>query len=137
MTDNLMELNGHKASISYDPELDTFRGEILGLNGGVDFYGSSIGELRREFKASLEVYREVYTELLNRNKDLEKQILRNIVISVDDLYSRAGFERPSMASQLNNEPTQAMNGKERKNPPNKKFVAAISFIHHIHPPHSS
>jgi len=56
---NLMTLNGYKAKIEYDPELDMFRGEILGLNGGADFYGKNPRELRKEFKNSLAVFLEV------------------------------------------------------------------------------
>ena len=51
---NMMELDGYKAKIEYDPELDQFRGEILGLNGSADFYGKSPSNLRKEFKNSLE-----------------------------------------------------------------------------------
>lgn len=47
---NMMELDGYKAKIEYDPELDQFRGEILGLNGSADFYGKSPSALRKEFK---------------------------------------------------------------------------------------
>ena len=39
---NMMEVDGYKAKIAYDPELDQFRGEILGLNGSADFYGKSL-----------------------------------------------------------------------------------------------
>ena len=59
---NMMELDGYKAKIEYDPELDQFRGEILGLNGSADFYGKSPSNLRKEFKNSLEVYLEVCRE---------------------------------------------------------------------------
>lgn len=59
---NIMTINGYKAKIEYDPELDLFRGEILGLNGGADFYGSNPEELRQEFKNSLEVFLEVCQE---------------------------------------------------------------------------
>ena len=34
---NIMTVEGHKAKIEYDPEIDMFRGEILGLNGGLIF----------------------------------------------------------------------------------------------------
>jgi len=57
-----MELDGYKAKIEYDPELDQFRGEILGLNGSADFYGKSPSGLRKEFKESLKVYLEVCEE---------------------------------------------------------------------------
>ena len=59
---NIMEIGSYKAKIEYDPEIDMFRGEILGLNGGADFYGKSPAELRREFKKSLAVYLEVCEE---------------------------------------------------------------------------
>jgi predicted HicB family RNase H-like nuclease len=39
---NIMTVEGRKAKIEYDPEFDMFRGEILGLNGGADFYGKRI-----------------------------------------------------------------------------------------------
>ena len=61
-TMNIMELDGFKAKIEYDPVLDEFRGEILGLNGSADFYGKSPEMLRREFKASLAVFLEVCEE---------------------------------------------------------------------------
>ena len=59
---NLMTLNGYHAKIEYDDELDLFRGEILGLNGGADFYGKSPKELRAEFRKSLAVFLEVCKE---------------------------------------------------------------------------
>ncbi|MFC1748455.1 type II toxin-antitoxin system HicB family antitoxin [Pseudomonadota bacterium] len=59
---NIMEVDSYKAKIEYDPEIDMFRGEILGLNGSADFYGKTPTELRREFKKSLKVYLEVCEE---------------------------------------------------------------------------
>jgi len=59
---NMMEVNGYKAKIEYDPELDQFRGEILGLNGSADFYGKTPASLRREFKNSLKVFLGVCEE---------------------------------------------------------------------------
>ena len=59
---NIMEVDGYKAKIEYDPELDQFRGEILGLNGSADFYGKSPASLRKEFKTSLRVFLEVCEE---------------------------------------------------------------------------
>jgi len=59
---NIMIVEGHKARIEYDPEIDMFRGEILGLNGGADFFGKTPDELRMEFKTSLKVFLEVCEE---------------------------------------------------------------------------
>jgi predicted HicB family RNase H-like nuclease len=65
-TMNIMTIDGHRAKIAYDPGIDMFRGEILGLNGGADFYGKTPKELRREFRNSLYVFLEVCKE-----KDIE------------------------------------------------------------------
>ena len=59
---NLMTYDGYQAKIEYDEDLDQFRGEILGLNGGADFYGKNPRELRAEFKKSLEVFLAVCNE---------------------------------------------------------------------------
>ncbi len=59
---NVMTLNDFQAKIEYDPDLDLFRGEILGLSGGADFYGKTPKELRAEFKKSLDVFLEVCRE---------------------------------------------------------------------------
>lgn len=59
---NTMSLESYQAKIEYDAEMDMFRGEILGLNGGADFYGRNPKELRAEFKKSLHVFLEVCRE---------------------------------------------------------------------------
>ena len=59
---NIMKIDGYKAKIEYDPELDLFRGEILGLNGSADFYGKNPAALRKEFRNSLKVFLEVCEE---------------------------------------------------------------------------
>jgi predicted HicB family RNase H-like nuclease len=56
---NTMSFENYQAKIEYDPDLDMFRGEILGLNGGADFYGRTPKELRAEFKKSLVVFLDV------------------------------------------------------------------------------
>jgi len=59
---SMMVVEGYQAKIEYDPALDMFRGEILGLNGGADFYGSNPDELRQEFHKSLKIFLEVCQE---------------------------------------------------------------------------
>ena len=59
---NVMTVDEFSAKIEYDPETDLFRGEILGLSGGADFYGKNPKELRAEFKKSLEVFLAVCRE---------------------------------------------------------------------------
>jgi predicted HicB family RNase H-like nuclease len=59
---NVMTINGQKAVINYDPEIDMFRGEFIGLNGGADFYASDIEGLRREGEISLRAFMEMCKE---------------------------------------------------------------------------
>jgi len=59
---NIMTVDNYHAKIEYDAEIDMFRGEILGLNGGADFYGRTPDELRAEFRNSLKVFFEVCKE---------------------------------------------------------------------------
>lgn len=59
---NIMTVDSYNAKIAYDPELDMFRGEILGLSGGADFYGKNPKELKAEFRKSLQVFLDVCRE---------------------------------------------------------------------------
>jgi predicted HicB family RNase H-like nuclease len=59
---NVMTVDGYHARIEYDPDTDLFRGEILGLTGGADFYGKNPKELRAEFRKSLQIFLDVCRE---------------------------------------------------------------------------
>jgi len=59
---NTMIINGQKATISYDENMDMFRGEFVGLNGGADFYASDIAGLHHEGETSLNVFLDMCSE---------------------------------------------------------------------------
>jgi len=59
---NLMEINGYRAIIKYDPEIEMFRGEFIGLNGGADFYADNIEALKKEGTISLHVFLQACKE---------------------------------------------------------------------------
>lgn len=59
---NIMTFGEYKAVISYDPDIEMFRGEFISLNGGADFYADNIDDLRKEGEASLRVFLEVCAE---------------------------------------------------------------------------
>nr|WP_194298792.1 type II toxin-antitoxin system HicB family antitoxin [Acetobacter fallax] len=58
----MMEINGHRATIQFDPEIGMFRGEFTGLNGGADFYADSVAGLRKEGETSLRVFLDMCAE---------------------------------------------------------------------------
>lgn len=43
-----MKIVGHQAVIAFDPGIELFRGEFIGLNGGADLYASDMAGLQRE-----------------------------------------------------------------------------------------
>lgn len=53
---NIMEIDGYRAVIAYDPDIEMFRGEFIGLNGGADFYATDIEQLKKEGKQSLNLF---------------------------------------------------------------------------------
>ena len=59
---NMMIINGQKATISYDEDIDMFRGEFVGLNGGADFYAQDIKGLHEEGAKSLQVFLDMCKE---------------------------------------------------------------------------
>ncbi|HYA43153.1 MAG TPA: type II toxin-antitoxin system HicB family antitoxin [Syntrophobacteraceae bacterium] len=59
---NIMEIDGHKALISFDPDIGMLRGEFLGLSGGADFYATDVQGLLNEGRKSLEVYLQACEE---------------------------------------------------------------------------
>nr|VFJ58259.1 MAG: Predicted nuclease of the RNAse H fold, HicB family [Candidatus Kentron sp. DK] len=59
---NTMEIGGYRAVIRYDPEIEMFRGEFVGLNGGADFYARDIAGLKKEGALSLKVFLEMCRE---------------------------------------------------------------------------
>ncbi len=62
MTQNILEIEGERAVVAFDPDIGLFRGEFLGLNGGADFYAASVDGLQAEGAASLKVFKEMCAE---------------------------------------------------------------------------
>lgn len=59
---NMMDIEGYRAVIHFDPDIEMFRGEFIGLNGGADFYAQDIARLRSEGAASLRVFLDMCEE---------------------------------------------------------------------------
>ncbi len=59
---NTIEIDGYEAVARFDPDIDMFRGEFVGLNGGADFYAPDVAGLGKEGAASLEIFLEMCEE---------------------------------------------------------------------------
>lgn len=53
---NTMTISGRQAVITYDPDIEMFKGEFVGLNGGADFYAADVAGLHREGEFSLSAF---------------------------------------------------------------------------------
>jgi len=96
---NVMTVEGYHAKIEYDEELDLFRGEILGLNGGADFYGKNPKEHRTEFKKSLQVFLDVCKEKgLEPRRNFSGKF--NLRIS-PELHERLAIEAQAQGKSIN------------------------------------
>ena len=96
---NLMTVDGYQAKIEYDEELDLFRGEILGLSGGADFYGKNPKELRTEFKKSLQVFLEVCKE---KSIEPRRQFSGKFNLRISpELHERLAIEAQAQGKSIN------------------------------------
>lgn len=59
---NIMMINGQRAVIRYDADIEMFRGEFIGLNGGADFYAKDVEGLKKEGALSLQDFLEMCEE---------------------------------------------------------------------------
>lgn len=57
-----MEIDGYLAEIQYDHDIQMWRGEFLGPEGGADFYARDLDDLQMEGEASLKVFKEMCLE---------------------------------------------------------------------------
>jgi len=96
---NVMEFDGgYKAVIAYDPEIEMFRGEFVGLNGGADFYAKDAAGLKREGKISLRVFLEACAE---KNIPPRKAGGKFALRLDPETYRQAGIAARSQGISLN------------------------------------
>ena len=57
-----MRYKGYHAVAAYDPEIEMFRGEVIDINGNVDFYADNVAALKKEFRISVDTYLDVCNE---------------------------------------------------------------------------
>ena len=57
-----MDIDGYRAIIQFDPDIEMFRGEFVDLNVAADFYARDVSGLRREGAISLRVFLDMCEE---------------------------------------------------------------------------
>jgi len=96
---NTMTINGYQAVISFDPDIQMFRGEFVGLNGGADFYAKDVDGLRHEGEISLRVFLEACAE---DDVDPRKHFSGKFSLRVDpELHEAAPIAAAAHGQSLN------------------------------------
>ena len=108
---NTMIIDGVSAVISFDPDLNQFRGEFTGLNGGADFYAASVEALRKEGARSLKTFLDVCRE---RGIEPRKNFSGKFVVRVPaDLHARVTEAATAAGLSLNQWVQQALEHEAR------------------------
>jgi len=103
---NIMTINGYQAVIAFDPEIQMFRGEFVGLNGGADFYGRDVDGLRQEGEISLRVFLEACEK---RGVDPRKHFSGKFSLRVDPAtHEAAAIAAAAHGQSLNQWATEAI-----------------------------
>lgn len=103
---NVMTINGVQAVITYDPDIEMFRGEFVGLNGGADFYASDVAGLQREGEISLKVFLE---ECATRGVEPRKSFSGKFVLRISpEIHESAAIAAAASGESLNQWVSQAI-----------------------------
>ena len=92
---NTMHYDQYVARIDYDEESDLFHGRVLGIKDVIEFYGKTTEDLHREFKVSVDDYREMCEE---EGTETEKPFSGKFTLRVNEEEHR----QLALAAELNN-----------------------------------
>lgn len=86
----MIEYKGYMGVFDFDPERDTFHGTVINTNDVISFYGSSINELRKEMRKSIEEYLAFCQE---QGRSPEKPFSGKLILRTNpDLHRRVALE---------------------------------------------
>jgi predicted HicB family RNase H-like nuclease len=106
-----MEYKGYRASVSFDSEDDIFVGRVLGISDVIGFHGSSVKELKKAFKESVDDYLE-HCKKIGKNPD--KEFSGTIYIRTNpDLHRKLSIEAEKLGKSLNEYVVDRLVGSKR------------------------
>lgn len=81
-----MDYRGYRAAVTYDDDAGVFHGEVVGTRDVITFEGTSVDELRKEFRFSIDDYLAVCAE---RGRQPDKAFSGKIPLRVAPQVHRA------------------------------------------------
>ena len=95
----MMRYKGYIGEVNYDSESKLFHGEVIGLKDVITFQGTSVDDLEKAFRDSIDDYLEWCKE---RNEKPEKTFSGNIRVRMNpDLHAILALEAAKRGISLN------------------------------------
>lgn len=95
----MMKYKGFLGHVEYDDEAKIFHGEIVGLKDVITFQGTTVEELERSFRDSIEVYLALCKE---RREKPEKTFSGTFNLRIDpDLHAKLSIRAKAQGLSLN------------------------------------
>lgn len=109
----MIEYKEYTGVFDFDPERDIFHGTVINTNDVISFYGSSINELRKEMRKSIDEYLAFCRE---HGRSPEKPFSGKLILRTNpELHRRVALEaarhRLSMNAYLQEVLEKAVAGK--------------------------
>ena len=82
----MMNYKGYRAAVAYDDEAGIFHGEVIGTRDVITFEGTSVEQLREEFRFSIDDYLAVCAE---RGRQPDRPFSGNIPLRIAPEVHRA------------------------------------------------
>ena len=97
-----MKYKNYEATVKFDEEAEIFYGEVINTRDVITFQGSSVKELKKAFKDSIEDYLEFCRE---RGEQPDKPFSGNFVLRISpelhhELYKKAKISGKSLNSLI-------------------------------------
>jgi len=94
-----MKYKGYEGNIAYDDEVEIFHGEVINTKDVITFQGSSVKELKKAFKESIDDYLAFCEE---KGEEPEKLFSGNLVIRIDpELHKKLAIQARKKKKSLN------------------------------------
>lgn len=95
----MIEYKEYLASLQYDPTLETFHGTVVNTQDVISFYGSSVEDLKKEMKNSVEAYLDFCEE---QGKAPEKPYSGTMTVRTDpELHRRVAIAAARRRQSMN------------------------------------
>ena len=91
-----MQYKGYTAKVEYDDEAGLFHGYVLNLRDVITFQGTSVEELRREFRESVDDYLDWCAE---RNEAPEKPFSGKFLVRLEPRLHRAIASKAALSRE--------------------------------------